>query len=229
MKTIGLIGGMSWESSDLYYQLINKQVAETQGGLHSAKIILYSVNFHEIEKLQSEGNWSESAKILSGIALKLESIGADVIGLCTNTMHLVADHIQNSITVPFLHIAEAVAEKINAEHKKTVLLLGTTFTMQKEFYKEKLLKHGIDVVVPEIAHQEIINSVIYTELCKGKVLQSSKDQYIEIINANIKRGIEGVILGCTEIGMLIENKDLNIPIYDSTEIHASKLVKFILE
>ncbi len=228
MKKIGLIGGMSWESSDLYYQKINKLVNEKMGGLNSAHLILYSVNFQEIEHMQSQGRWDDAAAYLKEIAQKLEVIGVDAVALCTNTMHLVAPEISNHISIPFFHIADAVADEINLANKNKVLLLGTKFTMQKDFYKNKLNLKGIEVVVPSMNQQEIVHSIIYDELCLGKILEKSKQDYISIIHDAIADGVQGVVLGCTEIGMLLSKDDVSIPLFDSTEIHVNRLVDFIV-
>lgn len=229
MKTIGLIGGMSWESSDLYYQKINKLVNEKLGQLNSANLILYSVNFQEIEQMQSENCWDDAGIYLSEVAKKLELIGADVVVLCTNTMHLVANQITDQISVPFFHIADAVADQIVKNEKNRVLLIGTKFTMQKEFYKNKLNSKGIEVVVPNIDQQEVVHTIIYDELCLGRVLEKSKQDYISIINEFVKEGVQGVVFGCTEIGMLLSNEDISVPIFDSTEIHVNKIVDFIVD
>lgn len=228
MRKIGLIGGMSWESSDLYYQKINKLVNEKLGALNSAHLVLYSVNFQEIEHMQSQGQWDKAGEYLKEVAQKLEYIGVDAIALCTNTMHLVASEISNHISIPFLHIADAVADQINQANKKKVLLLGTKFTMQKDFYKNLLNLKGIEVVVPNLNQQEIVHSIIYDELCLGRILEESKQHYISIINDFVEEGVQGVILGCTEIGMLLSMDDVSVPLFDSTEIHVNKIVDFIV-
>lgn len=219
---------MSWESSDLYYQKINRLVSDRLGGLNSAHLILYSVNFQEIECMQSQDQWEKAGDYLKKIAQKLEYIDVDAIALCTNTMHLVASEISNNISIPFLHIADAVADQINSVGKNKVLLLGTKFTMQKDFYKNMLSLKGIDVVVPHLHQQEIVHSIIYDELCLGRILEESKQQYISIINDFIEDGVQGVVLGCTEIGMLLSNDDVSVPLFDSTEIHVNTIVDFMI-
>lgn len=222
MKTIGLIGGMSWESTVTYYQIINETIKKELGGLHSGKILLYSVDFDEIEKCQAEGEWDKSAKILSEVAIKLEKAGADYIVICTNTMHKVAPQIQNQINIPIIHIAEATCDKLKENSIKKVALLGTKYTMTQDFYKSKLEEGGISVIIPDEQDVEIVNNVIYNELCLGKVLDTSKKKYIKIIEKLSKKGAEGVILGCTEIGLLINQNDTLLPVFDTTKIHAEK-------
>lgn len=222
MKTIGLIGGMSFESTIPYYKIINERVNEKLGGLHSAKIILYSVDFNEIEKCQSNNEWEKSAQILGDAARNLEKAGADFIVICTNTMHKVADLIQKMINIPIVHIAEATAEKLKENNIKKVILLGTKYTMQQDFYKEKIREAGIDVIIPEGNDIETVNSIIYDELCVGIIKEESKKKYIDIINKLKKKGASGVILGCTEIGLLINQKDTDIKVFDTTYIHAIK-------
>jgi aspartate racemase len=222
MKTIGLIGGMSWESTVTYYQIINETIKKELGGLHSGKILLYSVDFDEIEKCQAEGDWDKSAKILSEVAIKLEKAGADYIVICTNTMHKVAPQIQSQISIPIIHIAEATCDKLKENSIKKVALLGTKYTMTQDFYKLKLEEGGISVIIPDEQDVEIVNNVIYNELCLGKVLDTSKKKYIEIIEKLSKKGAEGVILGCTEIGLLINQNDTLLPVFDTTKIHAEK-------
>ncbi len=220
MKTIGLIGGMSWESTALYYKLINEYVRNKAGGLHSCKCILYSVDFDEINKLQIEGRWEESGKIISNIAKKLETAGADYIFICTNTMHKVADMVQENINIPLIHIAEVVYKAIIEKNLKNIILLGTKYTMQQDFYKKILQEKGINVLVPENDDMEIINNTIFNELCRGKINKSSKEKFIEIINKLKNNGAEGVILGCTEIVLLISDNDVDIPVFDTTKLHA---------
>lgn len=220
MKTIGLIGGMSWESTVTYYQILNETVKEELGGLHSAKCILYSVDFEEIEKCQASGDWERSAAILSDAARSLEKAGADFILICTNTMHKVAPEIKKQVNIPILHIAEMTALELKARGIARVGLLGTKYTMQQDFYKKVLVDSGIDVVIPNEADMETVNAVIYDELCLGKVLDSSRQTYLRIIRDLAARGARGVILGCTEIGLLIRQKDTDIPVFDTTEIHA---------
>ena len=223
MKTIGLIGGMSWESTELYYRIINETVKENLGGLHSAKCLLYSVNFEEIEKYQSTDQWEKSAEVLTEIAKKLEDAGADFIGICTNTMHKTVPYMEKSINIPILHIAEATVEEIKAQNIKKVALLGTKYTMIEDFYKEKILESGIEVIIPNEDDIKIINDIIYDELCLGKVEFKSKEKYLKIIEKMKNQGAKGVILGCTEIGLLISQKDVDIKVFDTTKIHAKKI------
>lgn len=222
MKTIGLIGGMSWESTVTYYQVINEIVNQELGGLHSAKILLYSVDFAEIEKCQADGDWDKSADILSAAARNLEKAGADFIVICTNTMHKVAPQIQSKIGIPILHIAEATADELKRCNITKVALLGTKYTMTQDFYKEKLTRAGITVLIPDEQEIETVNNIIYKELCLGIISEISKEKYRDIIRALARRGAEGVILGCTEIGMLIRQQDTDLPVFDTTIIHASK-------
>ena len=230
MKTIGLIGGMSWESSIEYYRIINETAKEKLGGLHSAKSLMVSVDFAEIEKLQHEDRWDEAAQILVKCAQDLERGGADFIVLCTNTMHKVADQIIASITIPFLHIADATAEKIIATGIKKIGLLGTRFTMEHDFYKGRLIeKYELDVLIPTEADRAIIHRVIYEELVQGKVVDSSREEYKRIMETLIAQGAEGIILGCTEIELLIQEEDGNVPLFPTTSIHAIAAVKYAIE
>ena len=222
MKTIGLIGGMSWESTTTYYQIINETIKNELGGLHSAKCILYSVDFSEIEECQANGNWAKSAEILSGAAKKLESAGADFIVICTNTMHKIVPQIQNHINIPILHIAEATAETLIRQNIKNVALLGTKYTMTQDFYKERLISKGLSVIIPSAKEVEEVNRIIYNELCVGIISASSRKIYSEIIERLKSAGAEAVILGCTEIGMLIRKDDSALPVFDTTVIHAQK-------
>ena len=227
MKIIGLIGGMSWESSALYYQKINQKIQKKLGGLHSAKLVLFSVDFSEIEYFQSTEQWDKAGELLAEIAIKLETINVDAIALCTNTMHVCADEIQQVIQIPFLHIAEALSDQLILDGKHKILLLGTKFTMQQSFYKSKLSVNGIEVVTPNFEHQEIIHSVIYDELCQGVINESSKQKYMDII-MHYGNQVDAIVLGCTEIGMLISQDDLALPIYDTTEIHVNNIVNVML-
>ena len=220
MKVIGLIGGMSWESTVPYYQIINNTVKEKLGGLHSAKIIMYSVDFAEIEEYQVNGEWGKSAKVLSEIAVKLENAGADLIVICTNTMHKVAPQIQKAITVPIIHIADATALELQKSNIEKVALLGTKYTMLQDFYKERIESNGIEIIIPEAEDIEAVNSIIYEELCLGEIKETSRKKYIEIIEKMKIKGAQAVILGCTEIGLLIKEKDSPLPVFDTTEIHA---------
>lgn len=220
MKTIGLIGGMSWESTVSYYQIINETIKEKLGGLHSAKIILYSVDFAEIEECQSRGDWNKSAIILANAAMHLEQAGADYIVICTNTMHKVAPYIQKKINIPIIHIAETTAEALKKNNVKKVALLGTKYTMTQDFYKEKIQQNGIEVIIPNEKDVETVNDIIYNELCLGMISDEFRREYVRIIDSLKADGAEGVILGCTEIGLLISQEDSSIPIYDTTQIHA---------
>ncbi|WP_286268875.1 aspartate/glutamate racemase family protein [Thalassotalea hakodatensis] len=226
MKTIGLLGGMSWESTVGYYKAINEGVRAELCGLHSAKIAMYSVDFAPIEKLQHSGDWQGTADILVDAARKVESAGADFLLICTNTMHKVAPQIEASITIPLLHIADATAEVLVAKGIKKVGLLGTAFTMEQPFYKGRLSeKYGLSVVVPDENDRQIVHNVIYTELCFGECLSASKAEYLRIINSLAEQGAEAVILGCTEIGMLVQQPDTSVTLLDTTSIHAEKAVK----
>ncbi|MDU6345347.1 MAG: aspartate/glutamate racemase family protein [Clostridium sp.] len=229
MKTIGLIGGMSWESTVTYYQVINQIVNQELGGLHSAKILLYSVDFAEIEKCQADGDWDKSADILSAAARNLEKAGADFIVICTNTMHKIAPQIQSKIGIPILHIAEATADELKSCNITKIALLGTKYTMTQDFYKEKLTRAGITVLIPDEQEIETVNNIIYKELCLGIISEISKEKYRDIIKALSRRGAEGVILGCTEIGMLIRQQDTDLPVFDTTRIHASKAAMLSIE
>ncbi|MEE4600266.1 MAG: aspartate/glutamate racemase family protein [Desulfobacteraceae bacterium] len=226
MKVIGLLGGMSWESTVGYYRAINEGVKNSLGGLHSAKIALYSVDFDSIEKLQHEGDWEETARILSEAAQSVESAGADFLLICTNTMHKVAPQIEKSINIPLLHIADATAEVIVQEGIKTVGLLGTAFTMEQDFYKGRLSEnYGLNVLVPESEDRKVVHRIIYQELCLGKIESNSKAEYLRIIDFLSNQGAEAVILGCTEIGMLVNQEDTEIRLLNTTEIHAEKAVE----
>jgi aspartate racemase len=223
MKTIGLIGGMSWESTAHYYALINREVAARLGGLHSAEIIIHSVDFAPIEALQRDGDWEEAGRRLAAIAQGLEAQGAGVIGLATNTMHIVAGAIITATSVPFVHIAEPTAEALLADGFTTVGLLGTRFTMEMDFYTSKLVDSGLDVLIPEVGRTNL-NGIIYEELCRGIVRESSRQLYVDAIAGLQGRGAEAVILGCTEIDMLISDDNSPLPVYDTTALHAKALV-----
>ena len=222
LKTIGLIGGMSWESTVTYYKIINETVKEKLGGLHSAKCILYSVDFQEIEECQANGNWEKSGEILGEAAYNLEKAGADFIVICTNTMHKVVNQIKEKISIPILHIAEMTAEKILEKGLKNIALLGTKYTMEQDFYKSKLIEKGINVIIPDKNDIEIINEVIYDELCLGTINSDSKKKFLEIVDKLRNKGAEGIILGCTEIGLLIKNADTDVPLFDTAIIHAEQ-------
>lgn len=229
MKKIGLIGGMSWESSVTYYQIINQVVKQQLGGLHSAECILYSVNFQEIEHYQSTNNWQKSAEILAGAALNLQKAGADFIVICSNTMHKVVPYINSQITIPILHIAEMTVRALNKYNINKVALLGTKYTMEQEFYKDILIQNGFDIVIPEEQDRQVINDVIFNELCLGKINLKSKNIYLDIISRMCQLGIQGVILGCTEIGLLIKQSDISIPLFDTSLIHAQEAALLALE
>ena len=230
MKTIGLIGGMSWESSIEYYRIINEITKAKLGGLHSAKSLMYSVDFAEVEMLQHQGRWTEAATMLIEAAKNLENGGADFIVLCTNTMHKVAEDLQANVKIPFLHIADATAQRVKASGIQNIGLLGTRFTMEEEFYKGRLVqKYGLNVRVPDAQEREMIHRVIYEELVVGKIHQHSKEQYIEVIEQMVAQGAEGVILGCTEIGLLIHQEDSRVPLFDTTRIHAETAVEHALK
>ena len=222
LKTIGLIGGMSWESTVTYYKIINEVIKEKLGGLHSAKCVLYSVDFQEIEECQANSNWEKSGEILGEAAYNLEKAGADFIVICTNTMHKVVNQIKEKISIPILHIAEMTAEKILEKGLKNIALLGTKYTMEQDFYKSKLIEKGINVIIPDKNDIEIINEVIYDELCLGTINSDSKKKFLEIVDKLRNKGAEGIILGCTEIGLLIKNADTDVPLFDTAIIHAEQ-------
>jgi aspartate racemase len=230
MKTIGMIGGMSWESSIEYYRIINEAVRTELGGLHSAKSMMVSVEFAEIEAMQHQGRWDEAAKILINAARKLESGGADFAIICTNTMHKLYDTIQQSVQIPLLHIADATAESIKAQGIQKIALLGTRFTMEENFYKGRLVdNYGLEIIIPSSEDMQIVHRIIYEELCAGIIKSNSKQRYRDIIRRLVKEGAEGIILGCTEIGLLINQEDSPVPLFDTTEIHAKAAVKYALE
>lgn len=229
LKTIGLIGGMSWESTATYYKIINETVKEKLGGLHSAKCILYSVDFQEIEECQANGNWEKSGEILGEAAYNLEKAGADFIVICTNTMHKVVNQIKEKISVPILHIAEMTAEKILEKGLKNIALLGTKYTMEQDFYKSKLIEKGINVIIPDKNDIETINEVIYDELCLGTINFNSKKKFLEIVDKLRSKGAEGIILGCTEIGLLIKNEDTDVPLFDTAIIHAEQAAMYSIK
>jgi len=226
LKTIGLIGGMSWESTVTYYKIINEVIKEKLGGLHSAKCVLYSVDFQEIEECQANGNWEKSGEILGEAAYNLEKAGADFIVICTNTMHKVVKQIKEKISIPILHIAEMTAEKILEKGLKNIALLGTKYTMEQDFYKSKLIEKGINVIIPDKNDIEIINEVIYDELCLGTINSNSKKKFLEIVDKLRSKGAEGIILGCTEIGLLIKNEDTDVPLFDTAIIHAEQTAMY---
>ena len=229
MKTIGLIGGMSWESSLEYYRIINEAVKAALGGLHSARCILYSVDFAEIEVLQQEGRWQEAGDLLAAAGQSLERAGADGLVLCTNTMHKLAGAIEAGVSVPLLHIADATAQRIRAQGMRKIGLLGTRYTMEHDFYKGRLAhKHGLDVVIPTAEDRETVHHVIYDELCLGIVREESRRRYGEIMARLVAAGAEGIILGCTEIELLVQEGDAPAPLFPTTRIHALAAVEWAL-
>ena len=229
MKTIGLLGGMSWESTVEYYRLINEGIKSKLSGLHSAQIAMYSVDFEPIEQLQKSGEWESSGEILADAAKKIESAGADFLLICTNTMHKVAQQIEAAIQIPLIHIADATAEELIKNNMQSVGLLGTVFTMEQDFYKGRLQdKFGLNVVIPEKADREIVHKVIYQELCLGNVQTNSRNEYLRIIKDLSEQGAQAVILGCTEIGILVKQSDTEIKLLDTTAIHAQKAVEMAI-
>lgn len=229
MKTLGLIGGMSWESTIPYYRIINEIVKDRLGGLHSARIILYSVEFAEIEKCQSTGDWARCEEIMADAAVKLQQAGADYIVICTNTMHKLVPDMLAKLHIPIIHIADATAEMLKKQGIKKAALLGTKYTMTQDFYKQRLIDNGLEVVVPEADDITLINDVIYNELCRGEIREESRRQYAEIISKLKEEGAEGVILGCTEIGLLVRAEDSVLPVFDTTVIHAARAAEMALE
>jgi aspartate racemase len=230
MKTIGLIGGMSWESTVEYYRLINEAVRDHLGGLHSAKCVLYSVDFAEIAELQRRGQWAEAARILVNAARKVEAAGADMVLVCTNTMHKLADEVQAGIAIPLLHIADATAQAVTQAGLQRVGLLGTRFTMEEDFYRGRLASQfGLEVLIPEAADREAVHRTIFEELCVGTIRSESKAQAAGIMGRLVESGAEGIILGCTELGLLIGAEDCRVPLYDTTRLHALAAVKYALE
>lgn len=229
MKTIGIIGGISWLSSMEYYRLLNEEVNKRLGGVHAGKIILYSVNFAEIKKLTQEDRWDEMSKIISDVARALEKAGADCVLIGANTMHKIADEIQQNISIPIIHIAEATALQIKKQQIKTVALLGTKYTMQLDFYKNKLSAQGISTIIPLKEEEvEFINTAIYEEMGKGIFLPATKQKLLDIISNLTEKGAEGIVLGCTEIPLLIKQEDCSVPIFDTTKIHSTAAVDFAL-
>ncbi|HET7657727.1 MAG TPA: aspartate/glutamate racemase family protein [Bacillales bacterium] len=228
MKTIGLIGGMSWESTALYYRWLNEKVADRLGGLHSAKCLIYSVDFEEIELMQRQGNWRAAGERLGEAAQCLERAGADFLLICTNTMHKVIADIQNAVNSPVLHIADPTIETIMARDLSKVGLLGTKYTMEQDFYKNRFVEKGIEVLVPEQADRTEVNKIIFEELCRGIVLDASRTRLMKMIEKLVGAGAEGIILGCTEITLLIKPEHCNVPIFDTTEMHVTKAVEWAL-
>lgn len=229
MKTIGMIGGMSWESSLAYYRLVNQGVKERLGGFHSAACVMVSVDFHEVEQYQARGDWAAAARLMTAAAQKVEKAGADFLIICTNTMHKVAREVLAHIRIPLLHIADPTAQSVISHDIQTVGLLGTRFTMEEDFYKGKLVQdYGLTVVTPTDDEMNVIHRVIFQELCLGKIEADSRRRYLEIVDSLIRRGAQGVILGCTEIGLLIKNGDSRVPFFDTTRIHAEAAVAMAL-
>lgn len=229
MKTIGLLGGMSWESTALYYRLINEGVKARLGGLHSASLVLVSVDFHEIEQLQQRGDWTAAGQRLAQAAQQVAAAGADCLLICTNTMHKVAPQVQAALSIPVLHLADATAARVRAAGMRRVGLLGTRFTMEEDFYRGRLAqKHGLEVLVPPPAERELVHRVIYDELCLGRVEAASRAAYLRIMQGLQARGAEGIIEGCTEIVLLVQPQHTNIPLFDTTAIHAAAAVEWAL-
>ena len=229
MKTLGLIGGLSWQSTTLYYQLINQGVQQALGGLHSAPLLLSSVDFAPLAQLQAKDDWSAIANQLTSEAQKLELAGAEGIIVCTNTMHKVAEEIESGIDIPFLHIADATGQALKAERVSKVALLGTAFTMEQAFYKQRLAdKFGLEVLVPRESQRQIVHRIIYEELCLGTIKDASRNQYLDIMQDLSERGAQSIILGCTEIGLLVQQSHTQTPLLDTTVVHAQAAVKFLL-
>ena len=224
MKTIGLLGGMSWESTAEYYRLLNQLTRERLGGLHSAKCVLYSVDFAEIEQLQVAGRWDEAAGVLAEAATSLEAAGADMLLLCTNTMHKVADPVAASVDIPLLHLADTTADAVRAEGLRRVGLLGTAFTMEQDFYRGRLESHALDVLVPDATGRGTVHRVIYEELCRGIVREESRQAYTTVIRDLVAAGAEGIVLGCTEIELLVRPQDSPVPVFPTTRLHAEAAV-----
>ncbi|MEO1590781.1 MAG: aspartate/glutamate racemase family protein [Cyanobacteria bacterium J06632_22] len=229
MKTLGLIGGMSWESTVTYYQILNETVKQRLGGLHSAEILLYSVDFEPIEQLQHQQRWDEAGALLARVVQRLESGGAEAIVLCTNTMHKVADVMMQATSLPLIHIADATAQAILQQQLTTVGLLGTQFTMAESFYKSRLVDQGLTVQVPGEADQCIVHRIIYDELCQGTIKDESRQEYRRVIQSLVDQGCEGIILGCTEIGLLVSAADSTVPLFDTTQIHAIAAADWALQ
>lgn len=230
MKTIGLIGGMSWESTATYYTLINQAVKHELGGLHSAKIVLVSVDFAQIEALQMQGEWQKAGEVLAQAAVSLQSAGADFFLICTNTMHKVASQVQASVSIPLLHIADATANALTEKGIRKVGLLGTAFTMEHDFYKARLSSgRDLEVLIPDASSRAVVHNVIYQELCLGNICHESKIAYVDIIDQLKATGAEAVIFGCTEIALLVSQQDVSLPVFDTTEIHARSAVTSALK
>ncbi len=230
MKTIGLIGGMSWESTAEYYRIINETVKEKLGGFHSARLVLYSVDFSEVEKMQDRGQWTDASRLLAMAARKIEKAGADFGLICANTMHKVFDEVQKSIAIPLLHIGDVTAHEIQKCGTHKVGLLGTRYTMEQDFYKDRLQKkYQLKVIIPNRRERAVIHRILYNELCLGKILKTSRSQFHKIIDGLQARGAEGIILGCTEIPLIVDKRDYEIPLFDTTELHARAAVEYALQ
>ncbi|MGW3041664.1 aspartate/glutamate racemase family protein [Kitasatospora sp. NPDC001159] len=229
MKTLGLIGGMSWESTAEYYRLLNELTRDRLGGLHSAQLVLHSVDFAEIEQLQAAGRWEEAGSVLAGAARSLEAAGADLLLICTNTMHKVADQVAAAVSVPLLHLADATAAAVRAAGVRRVGLLGTAFTMEQDFYRGRLASCGLDVLVPEAASRALVHRVIYEELCMGEVREESRAAYQRVIEELVAAGAEGIILGCTEIELLVRPEDSPVPVFPTARLHAEAAVATALD
>lgn len=230
MKIIGLIGGMSWESTLEYYRIINQTVKEKLGGFHSGKLMMYSVDFYEIEKLQHLGDWEAATELMCDAAQRLEKAGADFVVICTNTMHMMAEEVQKSIQIPLLHIVDVTAAAIKAHTQKTVGLLGTKFTMEQDFYKGRLKdKHQIEVVIPNEQDRQSVHDILYKELCLGEIKEISRRLFHQVVEDLVSQGAEGIILGCTEIPLIMDQQEYDIPLYDTTELHARAAVKYALK
>lgn len=228
MKTLGLIGGMSWESTAHYYARINELVAERLGGLHSAQLLLYSVEFHELQKLQHADDWAAAARLMVDVARRLERAGAEALVICANTMHIVAPEIEAAVKLPLVHVADATAEAIKEQGIRTVTLLGTRFTMEKDFYRQRLEQHGLGVMIPDATERQTIHQIIYDELCKGQMRPASRQRFFSVIDRLAATGAEGAILGCTEFTLFGGSPDAGIPLFDTTEIHARAAVDWAL-
>jgi len=230
MKTLGLIGGMSWESTVPYYRLINQTVKERLGGLHSARLLLYSVDFAEIEKLQHAGDWDAAGEVLADASRALKAGGAELLVICTNTMHKVADAVEAASGLPLLHIADATGDEIRRQGLTRIGLLGTRFTMEQDFYRRRLVeRHGLEVLVPDADDRDLVHGVIYDELCLGTIRDESRAQYRRVMDALVARGAQGIVLGCTEIGLLVGEGDASVPLFDTAALHARHAALAALE
>ncbi|TMW70298.1 aspartate/glutamate racemase family protein [Alteribacter natronophilus] len=229
MKTIGMIGGMSWESTQIYYRMLNELTRRHLGGLHSASCIIHSVDFAPVEKMQSDGNWGEAGKLLASIAVNLEQAGADAIVITSNTMHKLAPEIGKACSLPLLHIGDAVAENVKKREIGRVALLGTRYTMEEPFMKERLEEHGLEVFTPDSNDRDLINHIIFQELCVGKVRDISRKRMLQVIEKLYDEGIHGIVLGCTELHMLVKQEELNLPLFDSTQLHVESIAEYMLE